>query len=140
MVSSGVRRDIWERRGFSERLQYAEDDEYTRWARQQGYEVRYVPESVVMHSHNYSPAQAYKRSFGDARALAASWTGKRTDFNWARTVLLGWLNDLRRDLIFCATRGRTGELPHAARIRWQQRRAKLDGFRDGWRTYREGRQ
>src|SRR5437660_1366005 len=71
MASSGIRKDIWTRRGFNERMQYSEDDEYTRWCRAQGYRIAYCPASVVMHSHNYTPRQAYKRSFGEAWALAA---------------------------------------------------------------------
>jgi rhamnosyltransferase len=136
MVSSGLRKDVWSRRGFLESLQYAEDDEYTRWCRSNGYAVKYCPESVVMHSHNYSPEQAYKRSFGDARALAASWPGERADFNWFRTLFLGWLNDVRHDLRYCARNGRAAELAHAAKIRWQQRRGTLEGFQAGWKTYR----
>jgi rhamnosyltransferase len=136
MVSSGIRKDIWSRRGFLEKLQYAEDDEYTRWARANNYKVVYCPESIVMHSHNYTVAQAYKRSFGDARALAASWAGSPGELNFARTRLFGWLSDLRHDLRFCWRERRLGELPHAARIRWEQRRGKLDGFREGWRVYR----
>ncbi|MDX1952012.1 MAG: glycosyltransferase [Verrucomicrobiota bacterium] len=138
MVSSGLRKDIWKLRGFLESLQYAEDDEYTRWAKDQGYAVVYVPESVVMHSHNYTPEQAYKRSFGDARALAASWPGSRNDFNWLKTLLLGWANDLRHDVRYCIQKGRPHELPHAARIRWKQRLGKLEGFRAGWSHYRQG--
>jgi rhamnosyltransferase len=137
MVSSGIRKDIWSRRGFLEKLQYAEDDEYTRWCKSLGYRVAYVPESVVMHSHNYSPSQAYCRSYGDARALAASWKGRPSQFNLPRTVLLGWLSDLRHDALFCARQGRWTELAHAAQIRWHQRRGKLAGFRDGWLTYRK---
>jgi rhamnosyltransferase len=136
MVSSGVRKDIWARRGFLETMQYSEDDEYTRWCRSEGYKVEYCPDSVVMHSHNYTPSQAYKRSFGEARALAAVWRRRPTEITWPRTVLLGWMSDVRRDLQFCAHEGRWAEWPHAARIRWQQRRAKLDGFRDGWKFYR----
>lgn len=136
MASSGVRKDIWSRRGFLETLQYAEDDEYTRWCKAQGYRVVYCPQSIVMHSHNYTPAQAYKRSFGDAKALAASWPGRYSDFNWLRTVLLGWSSDLRHDLAYCARAGRWSELLHAAGIRWRQRRGRLDGFREGWTTYR----
>lgn len=136
MVSSGVRKDIWSRRGFQEQLQYSEDDEYTRWCRAQGYRVVYCPESVVMHSHNYTPAQAYRRTFGEARALAAVWGHSPRHTNWPKTVLLGWLNDLRRDFAYCQRSGRLEELPHAARIRWSQRRAKLAGFREGWRYYR----
>jgi rhamnosyltransferase len=136
MVSSGLRKDIWAKRGFLEKMQYSEDDEYTRWCRAQGYRVVYCPESIVMHSHNYSPAQAYRRSFGEARALAAVWQRHPAEMNWPRTVLLGWLNDLRRDFGFCARNRRLREFPHAAQIRWQQRRAKLAGFKAGWEHYR----
>lgn len=137
MVSSGIRKDIWSRRGFLEILQYAEDDEYTRWARSHGYAVHYCPPSVVMHSHNYTKAQAYKRSFGDAKALAASWSGNPSEFNFCKTQLLGWINDLRHDLKFCLRHGRVAEMPHAATVRWHQRRGKLHGFREGWRIYRQ---
>jgi len=137
MVSSGLRKDIWSRRGFLEKMQYSEDDEYTRWCRSQGYRVVYCPQSVVMHSHNYSPPQAYRRSFGEGRALAAYWQGKPDDLNWVHTVLLGWMNDLRRDLAFCVRTRRWQEWPHAARIRWHQRCARLAGFREGWTAYRQ---
>ncbi len=137
MVSSGLRKDIWAKRGFLEKLQYAEDDEYTRWAKDQGYQIVYVPDSVVMHSHNYTPAQAYKRCFGDARALAASWKKDPDYFNWWRTLVFGWASDFRHDIRFCAQHGRWSELIHAARIRWHQRKGKLDGFKAGWRDYRE---
>jgi rhamnosyltransferase len=137
MVSSGIRKDIWAKRGFLEKMQYSEDDEYTRWCRAQGYRVVYCPESVVMHSHNYTPEQAYKRSFGEAKALAAVWTGTRLQMNWPRTVLFGWVNDLRRDFVFCARNRRMNELAHGARIRWSQRRARLAGFRAGWDCYRK---
>jgi rhamnosyltransferase len=136
MVSSGMRKDIWSRRGFLEKLQFAEDDEYTRWARGSGHRVVYCPESVVTHSHNYTPAQAYQRSFGDARALAASWRGTPRQFGFWKTRILGTLSDLQHDIRFCARENRLRELPHAARIRWEQRRGKLEGFREGWTIYR----
>jgi rhamnosyltransferase len=132
MVSSGLRKDIWAQRGFREDLQYAEDDEYTRWCKSGGKEVVYVPESVVMHSHNYTPEQSFRRAFGDARAQGQAWTGTPGDFNWLKTVLFGWLSDLRHDLKFCVDQGRLNELSHAARIRWRQRTGRLAGFRQGW--------
>jgi rhamnosyltransferase len=135
MVSSGVRKDIWAQRGFLEEFQYSEDDEYTRWCRAQGFQVIYCPASVVMHSHNYSPQQAYRRTFGEARALAGVWTRSPHEFNWPKTVLLGWMTDVWRDAGFCARMGRLAELPFAAQIRWQQRQAKLAGFRAGWEAY-----
>jgi len=136
MVSSGIRKDVWAQRGFLPKMQYSEDDEYTRWCRSQGYRIVYCPESVVTHSHNYTTDQAYKRSFGEARALAAVWSGSPARINWPRTVLLGWLNDLRRDFIYCARNKRISEFPHASRIRWSQRRARFAGFWSGWDLYR----
>lgn len=136
MVSSGLRKDVWQRRGFREDLQYAEDDEYTRWCRSQGYDVVYVPESVVMHSHNYTPQQSWKRSFGDARAIGQAWRGT-PEMRWPKTVLMGWMNDVRHDLKWCLRHQKLRELPHAMRIRWEQRRAKLAGFRHGRREQQE---
>ena len=133
MVSSGLRKDVWARRGFREDLQYAEDDEYTRWCKSQGYAVVYVPESVAMHSHNYTLDQSYRRSFGDARAIGKAWSGNPRDFNWTRTVLLGWASDVRHDTKFCLRENRLGGLAHAACIRWRQRTGKLAGFRQGWK-------
>ncbi len=128
MVSSGLRKDIWAKRGFREDLQYAEDDEYTRWCIAQGYHVQYVPESVAMHSHNYSPQQARKRAQGDARALAQSGSVTHRDKSWLKTVALGFLNDLRHDIIWLRRNDRLSELPHAMCIRWNQRIGKYDGF------------
>ena len=131
MVSSGLRKDVWLKRGFREDLQYAEDDEYTRWCKAQGYSVRYIPDSIAMHSHNYTPLEARKRSFGDARAMGQSWEGDRSELTWGKTVALGWVNDVRKDLAFCAATGRFAELPHSMRVRWMQRTGKLAGFREG---------
>jgi rhamnosyltransferase len=138
MVSSGLRRDVWAQRGFLESLQYSEDDEYTRWCRSAGYEVVYRPESVVMHSHNYTPPQAYKRSFGEAWALAQGWPGTATDFT-AGNALLGWLKDAAGDLRYCGTAGRLRQWPETLGIRWQQRLGRLHGFRAGWRMHRMDR-
>jgi len=132
MVSSGLRKDVWSKRGFREDLQYAEDDEYTRWCREQGYAVNYVEESIAMHSHNYTIEQSYKRSFGDARAIGKAWEGSPGAFNWPKTVLLGFVSDFRHDLSYCLRHGTPGGLPFAARVRWAMRKGKLDGFRTGW--------
>lgn len=132
MVSSGLRKDVWARRGFLEDMQYSEDDEYTRWARREGYRIVYCPDSVVMHSHNYTPRQAYKRAFGEAWALAAVWSRDPAPVTNRAKNALGWLNDARRDFGYCRRMGRLREWPHAARIRWEQRLGRRDGFRAGW--------
>lgn len=137
MASSGIRKDIWAKRGFNERMQYSEDDEYTRWCRAQGYRVVYAPESIVMHSHNYTAAQAWKRSFGEGCALAAVCSRPGAIPTWWRNAFPGWVNDAKRDLAYCTRSRRLREWPHALNIRWQQRSGALAGFRAGWVTYRQ---
>ena len=139
MVSSGLRRDAWARRGFRETMQYSEDDEYTRWCRREGYRICYCPESVVMHSHNYTPRQAYRRSFGEAWALAAIRPGAAKDFRAPRPLLLGWLRDVWGDLRYCRRTGRLGQWPRALGIRWQQRLGRRHGFQAGWQMHRVDR-
>ena len=136
MVSSGLRRDVWEKRGFREDLQYAEDDEYTRWCRTAGYEMEYVPASVVMHSHNSPPRQAYNRSFGEAWALAAVWRGAAREIDFPRTVILGWLREAWGDFNYCRRTGRLGQWSGTLAIRGQQRLGRLHGFRAGWQMHR----
>jgi rhamnosyltransferase len=128
MVSSGLRKDVWALRGFREDLQYAEDDEYTRWCKARGYEIHYVPDSVAMHSHNYTPAQARKRAHGDAKAFAQAGSISAEDRRWLKTVLLGFVSDARHDLRWCARNKRLTEFLHALRIRWNQRLGKFAGF------------
>jgi len=137
MVSSGLRKDVWTQRGFLESMQYSEDDEYTRWCRAHGYDVVYCPESVVMHSHNYTPQQAYKRSFGEAWALAAVWNRPPAEVTRFARLLLGWVNDARRDLVFCQRRRRLREWPRAVHIRWEQRMGRRAGFKAGWSMHRD---
>jgi rhamnosyltransferase len=138
MVSSGLRKDVWAQRGFLESMQYSEDDEYTRWCRAAGYEIAYVPESVVMHSHNYTPRQAYKRSFGEAWALAAVFNGHPAELTHPARLMMGWLADAKRDLAFCRRARRLREWPQAVRIRWEQRLARRAGFKAGWAMHRAG--
>ncbi len=139
MASSGLRRDAWTRRGFLETMQYSEDDEYTRWCRAAGYRVVYCPDSVVMHSHNYTPQQAYKRSFGEAWALAAVWPGSEPEINARRSLFLGWLRDACGDLRYCLRTGRVAQFARAVGIRWQQRLGRMHGFQTGWQMHRVDR-
>lgn len=131
MVSSGLRKDVWTQRGFREDLQYAEDDEYTRWCKAAGHEVRYVSESVVMHSHNYTPEQSYRRAYGDARAQGLASGGNPGARSFFKNVALGWVNDARRDLMHCVRNLALMPFFHALRIRWNQRCGAFAGFRQG---------
>lgn len=138
MVSSLVHRPVWEKEPFREDLQYAEDDEWSRRIKSRGHGIVFAEQSVAIHSHNYTPRQAYRRAFGDSRAMAATSQADPADYNLHHTVLLGALADVRRDYRYLKTVRRLGELPFAAVVRLCQRYGRYRGFHAGWKLYGRG--
>jgi len=134
MVSSATHRSVLEKHPFREDLQYAEDDEWTRRLAAAGLTIPYASGSVVMHSHNYTLRQSYKRSFGDSKALAATSPLLPAAFSYPR-VLLGWLKDSLKDAVWCLRHQRPAGVPAAAAVRLAQRLGRRDGYLAGWKLY-----
>ena len=101
MASSAIRRSVWEEMPFNEDIQYSEDIEWTWRARQNGYKINYVPDSVVAHSHNYTLKQFYWRHYGEGKAEAAFFEWK----NWERSIirysLMPYVRQVISDVKFC---------------------------------------
>ena len=135
MASSVVRRRAWEQEPFREDLQYSEDDEWSRRLISKGWGVLYVADSAVLHSHNYTLRQAFRRAYGEAFALAALETEPEDRYGYMRTVVGGGLREWMRDLKYCVKTGRILEAPHALAVRVAQRLGKVKGFRHGWSHY-----
>lgn len=134
MVGSVTHRSVLEKVPIREDLQYAEDDEWTRRLVQNGYEILYAIESVVMHSHNYTLRQSYKRSFGDAMAMAATSIVPPRNMNYC-FVFFGLLKDTFRDMMWCVRCGRIAGIPHAVGVRFAQRLGCRAGHHAGWKFY-----
>jgi rhamnosyltransferase len=136
MVSCVVNRKAWEEQPFREDLQYAEDDEWSRRLKANGWGVVFAEKSVAIHSHNYTLKQAYKRCYGDSFALAATKPGsKPRPSDWIHGVALPAVRDSLRDWSWCLRNRRIGEWPRACGVRVAQRMGKTDGFRLGWHHY-----
>ncbi|MGE9293350.1 MAG: glycosyltransferase family 2 protein, partial [Puniceicoccales bacterium] len=131
MVSCVVSKEAWTEQPFREDLQYAEDDEWSRRLKEAGYAVVFAEQSRAIHSHNYTPAQAYKRARGDALAVAQAGNVPRANRTWLRDVLMRAVKDTLKDASYCKQVGKLHELPHAFRVRYEQRRGRLDGYREG---------
>ncbi|MFT3990857.1 MAG: glycosyltransferase [Luteolibacter sp.] len=131
MVSSVTHKSVLAHTPIREDLQYAEDDEWTRRVAKAGYDVIYVLDSVVMHSHNYTLKQSYKRSFGDAKALAATSAAKLSTM----IVCLGFLKDSFRDVKWCLFNGKLTGIPYSIATRFAQRLGLRDGHHEGWKHY-----
>jgi rhamnosyltransferase len=136
MANSAVNRSAWEEQPFREDLQYSEDDEWSRRLIGAGWEVPYAEKAAVIHSHNYTLTQAFRRCYGEGFALAAIESVEEARHDFFRTVVAGIARESLRDLGYCARTGRLTEWPHAVAVRSAQRLGKFNGFQDGWAHYR----
>lgn len=134
MVSCVVHKPTWENLPFREDLQYAEDHEWSMRLKKAGHAVAYAEKSVAIHSHNYTPGQAYKRAFGDSKANAAT-AESIHEASIRHTVILGWIKDVIRDWKWFGNHRRRSEIFHAMAVRAGQRMGRYKGFHEGWKAY-----
>lgn len=64
-VSGAIRKDIWQKYPFDDRLNFAEDQAWAKKALESGYSIGYAADSKVYHSHNYSFRQWFKIKYID---------------------------------------------------------------------------
>jgi len=131
MASSAIRRSVWEQMKFNERICYSEDIEWTWRARQQGYRIRYVPNAVVIHSHNYTLKQFYRRHRGEGKADAAIFAWSPWDRSLLRYSLLPFCRQLVSDVKYgVTTRSLRGALASPL-FRMAQLLGRREGFQAG---------
>ena len=136
LVSCAVNRAAWTAQPFREDLRYAEDDEWSKRVKHLGWAVTFSPQSQAIHSHNYTLRQAYKRSYGDAFADAAS-SAQTLGFGTSPFgATAGAVRDAIKDARWCLKQGRLLEWPQAVGVRFAQRFGKGAGYRAGWRHYK----
>jgi rhamnosyltransferase len=132
---AALRRKTWEEHPFYTDAWASEDTEWGHWARTRGYETRYVPEAIVMHSHNYTLRQIYGRRFveGEADAFIYGGTDKVSSALWkmatttVRDVLLhAGIGALREMLAMPARRGVYYWAYHKGHLLGEQRIARGD--------------
>jgi len=131
MASSAIRRSAWARRRFNERLRYSEDIEWTWRARQDGCEIRYVPDSVAFHSHNYTLRQLWRRYYGEGRAEAVIFDWAPWERSLLRYTILPWGRQTLSDLKYCLGSGRLMWAARAPVVRLAQALGRRAGFRAG---------
>ncbi|NRB22159.1 glycosyltransferase [Shewanella sp.] len=67
---AAMRRQYWLQHPFYEDAWGSEDTEWGHWAQTCGYKIAYVPQALLMHSHNYTLKQLYGRRFVEGEADA----------------------------------------------------------------------
>ncbi len=134
MATSAIRRSVWEKMLFNESIQYSEDIEWTWRARKAGYRINYVADSVVMHSHNYTLKQFYKRQFGEGKAEAVIFDWEPWEKTFLRYSLLPWGRQIMSDCRYALREGKLGALFHSPALRTYQMLGRRAGFKAGFKT------
>jgi len=136
MAASAIRRSVWEDMPFREDIQYSEDIDWTWRARQKGWDIRYVPDAVVMHSHNYTLKQFYRRHYGEGRAEAAIFDWSPWERSFLRYSLLPCVRQIMDDVHYSFVRGLPGAAAFSPTLRLSQLLGRRKGFLAGLKENR----
>lgn len=68
-ANAAIRRALWEKRPYDEKLSGLEDLEWANWVINQGYRLVYVPEAEIIHVHQETPRKVYNRYRREAMAF-----------------------------------------------------------------------
>ncbi len=111
--ASAIRRSVLERWPFPD-VAFAEDQAWARLVLEAGWRLRLVHDSVVLHSHSYSPREAFRRHREDARGAREA-LGRIDPIRLGDCLVWAW-REARRDVAFAASQ--PGSSRAAASLRW----------------------
>ncbi len=131
MAASAVRRSAWEGCRFDEAIQYSEEIEWTWRLRGAGHQILYIPDAVVMHSHNYTLRQWYKRQRGEGKAEASIFEWSAWQKSLIRYSLLPYGRQVVHDALYCFRRGRPDAALYSPVLRMAQMIGRRRGFLSG---------
>lgn len=107
-VTSAIRKQVWARHPFDERLHMSEDQGWARDVLRAGFSLVYEPEAAVLHSHSYTFGRLFRRNFDSGHSLAVLLAGQEISF-----VSYG-AGYLAREVIDFARAGHARHLPYLA--------------------------
>lgn len=136
LVCSMIRRSAWLDEGFDEDLTFAEDWVWSRRQQARGRHIRYVPEAAAEHSHEYTPEQAFRRSFGDAAAMAKE--ASRPPPSWLHGVAWTLVRRCLRDLWRLWRIGRLRSWWRLPTYRYPLLNGAWHGAMAGWKHFHDG--
>ena len=131
LVCSMVRRSALMEHQFDEALTFAEDAVWSQAMIQRGWRTAYVREAVAEHSHNYTWEERYRRTYGDAAALARL-LKQAPDRSYLTGFFIPYVKRCLRDLPRLAKVGKLSSCYMIPGYRWPLMLAQFRGTRDGW--------
>ncbi len=149
-AASALKKSVWREYRFDETLSSLEDAEVSARLKKSGYEIKYVPEAAVYHSHRMSLPGIYRRWYwryrvgmylrrdSDPRIRRAA----RSAFLWAaplKTVFFSGLWYFFKSLQVCFTRGYILSLWKLPFYELARQYSIYHGILDGLRDVKNGK-
>lgn len=95
-ANAAIRKSFWEQNKYDETLTGLEDLAWGKWAREQGYNLVYVPEAEVVHVHNEVPRAVFNRYRREAMAFKRIYPESHFSiYDFMRLATTNILSDLR---------------------------------------------
>lgn len=125
LASSAIRADLICKYPFDEQIQYSEDILWSWQMKQRGFQIQYVPEAKVEHSHNYTLKELRKRFTGEGEAEAYIYHDiydqAPQELSFFRTVIISASIQIIRDWIYLIKKGQWEWIVKTMIIRLYQR-------------------
>ncbi len=115
---AAMRRSAWEQLHFYTDAWGSEDTDWGNKARAKGWQVAYVPEAILMHSHNYTLKQLYGRRFIEGEADAFIYHDADTKAKMVLRVLTSCARDGIHHLRAADFKGFLRILPRRSVYQW----------------------
>ncbi len=135
MANSAVRRDLLEAVPFETRIQYSEDIDWSYRIRRMGKRIVYASDAAVMHSHNYTLRQSWKRHFGEGKADAWIFRDGELRPSLFQYCVGPMGMEVLRDIQWAFQRRSIDAILHSVPLRFVQKLARWQGFRAGRKEY-----
>jgi len=129
MVGSLVHRPVWKKLPFDEVIQYSEDEEWTRRLKNNGLEIVYAEDSVVIHSHNYTLKECCERACGEMIANVQMRTLKPNTISFFYGVIIKSILAFTADIPYHIKHRDFFDLPYGYAIRFAQKYGQWLGNR-----------
>ena len=94
-ANAAIRKSLWEKNPYDETLTGLEDIAWAKWAKEQVYDIAYVPEAEVIHIHNETPRGVFNRYLREAMAFKKIYPESHFNvYDFVRLSAMNILSDL----------------------------------------------
>lgn len=131
---AALRRTAWNEQHFYDEAWGSEDTAWGYRARQRGWKIRYVPDALVMHSHNYTLKQLYGRRFIEGEADSFIYG----NVDRPMRIVLRAFGQTLRDWTADVREGSLGDIPLAPIRRFVDAKGYIEGARHGVKRQKAG--